>query len=168
MTSLEIATAQSLDDLAAVRELCRTFRCWLFERYDEALVEGFYPAAEFEALLADLPRLHAPPEGAILLARLDGAPAGCGMLARFADGVCEMKRLFVGASARGRGVGRALCEALVETARRAGYRTMRLDTGPLHHEALALYETMGFAVRPSYYDPGPEWRDKHVCMERAL
>jgi hypothetical protein len=41
-----------------------------------------------------------------------------------------------------------------------------LLTGPLHYEAQALYKRIGFTVRDPYYDPGPEWRDQLIFMER--
>src|SRR5207244_7255913 len=66
----------------------------------------------FEAELADLPGSYAPPQGALLLALVDGEVAGCCAL-RALDTVdypnaSEMKRLFVGKALRGVGLGRRL------------------------------------------------------------
>lgn len=170
MADVEIAEARSEAEHAAVRALCRDFWRWVAARYPHMLevLEAYYPADQFEALLAQLPEIHAPPEGVILIARVDDVISGCVMMQPLENGACEMKRLFVAEAARGKGVARALCLELFERARAAGYRTMRLDTGPLHHEARALYSSLGFHEREPYYDPPPQIRVALVFMERAL
>ncbi len=90
------------------------------------------------------------------------------MLRKFDDGISEMKRLFVSPDHRGAGVGVALGEAALRKARRAGYHSIWLETGPLHSEAQALYRRLGFSVRDPYYDPGPQWYGKPIFMEREL
>ncbi len=49
----------------------------------------------FEAELALLPGAYAPPAGRLLLALLDGDPAGCGAIRPLAPGVAELKRMWV-------------------------------------------------------------------------
>jgi len=56
----------------------------------------------------------------------------------------EAKRLYVRAAFRGLGLGRALMEWVMAEARAAGYREIVGDTMPVMHDALALYERMGF------------------------
>ncbi len=49
-----------------------------------------------------------------------------------------------------------------------GYRTMRLDTGVNHDEALALYRSVGFRSREPYYEPPAEILSHLVFMEAEV
>ena len=106
----------------------------------------------FDKELAGLPGAYARPCGRLLVARLDGEPAGCVALRPLRGGTCEMKRLFVHPSARGSGVGRMLARAVIDAAREAGYERMRLDTLPQMVEAQPLYESLGFRDIAAYYE----------------
>ena len=69
-----------------------------------------------------------------------------------AAGCCEMKRLYVAPEGRGFGVGRALVEAILDVARRAGYAEIKLDTLPSMTEAIAMYRRSGFEPTAPYYE----------------
>ncbi len=112
----------------------------------------------FEAELAALPGVYAPPQGRLLLVFVGDALAGSGGLRALAHAdhpdACEMKRLYVRPGFRGRGLGRALAERLLDEARAIGYRAMLLDTLDSMHPARALYASLGFKQLAPYY-PNP-------------
>lgn len=109
----------------------------------------------FDTELAGLPGEYAEPRGALMLAHVDGALAGCCAL-RPLDNVdypnaSEMKRLYVRQAHRRSGLGRQLAEAILDAARVAGYRSVLLDTLSDMEAARALYEDLGFKDIPPYY-----------------
>ncbi len=109
----------------------------------------------FDAELATLPGEYAPPRGALLLALVDGEPAGCGALRPLHDvdypNACEMKRLYVRPAYRRFGIGRALTQDLLDHGLQAGYSNLLLDTLDDMEAARGLYASLGFEEIPPYY-----------------
>ncbi len=137
----EILTAASPVDLDAVRGLFREYERW---------VDAPVCFAGFERELAELPGEYAPPGGRLLIARVNGALAGCAALRPLENGAAEMKRLYVRPEFRGRGLGRRLAESIIGAARAAGHRRLCLDSLPKMREALAMYAALGFSSRGPY------------------
>lgn len=81
---------------------------------------------------------------AFFVARVEGAPAGCGGVQLFGDAYGELKRMFVRPQFRGRGLGLALIDHLAAHTHARGLPLLRLETGIRQHEAIRLYERAGF------------------------
>lgn len=126
-------------DLERVRGLLREYADALgvdlsFQGFDDELRSPF---GTYEAILLD--------------------DNGCVALRRVDEGTGEMKRLYVRPAARGTGLGRRLAEAVIDEARRRGYRRVVLDTLATMQEAIALYRSLGFTATDAYrYNPFPD------------
>jgi len=85
-----------------------------------------------------------PPDGLFLVARVEGAAAGCGGWRALGDGRAEIKRMFTASEHRNRGVALALLAELERTAAAAGIEELVLETGTVQPEAIALYQSSGY------------------------
>lgn len=144
--AIDFFTPVSATEIEAVREI--------FLEYAASLSVDLC-FQDFDDELARLPGDYAPPRGALLLARVAGAVAGCCALRPMDSSdypnASEMKRLYVRKAFRGFGLGRQLAEAILDEARRAGYSSVLLDTLDDMEAARALYEDLGFEEIPPYY-----------------
>jgi GNAT superfamily N-acetyltransferase len=82
--------------------------------------------------------------GAFLIAWRAEKPIGCGAIRQIEERTGELKRMYVAPEERGRGIGRAILQALEGEARALGISRVVLETGVRQREALALYERAGF------------------------
>jgi GNAT superfamily N-acetyltransferase len=80
-----------------------------------------------------------PPHGVFLVAVLDGETVGCAGLRRHDAETTELKRMYVRAAYRGRGLAHSILDGVEERARQLGYRRLILETGWNQPEAQALY-----------------------------
>jgi GNAT superfamily N-acetyltransferase len=160
---MEIRTVLGDEDLEQVKDLFREYFDWVVSDMGFDLS---YQSAETE--LQALPGAFAPPGGCLLLADDGGVAAACGALRPLAPGVCELKRMYVRPSYRGRGLGRQIGEELMRQARSKGYRLARLDTEASLDVAQRLYTSLGFRVIEQYYEVPPEILKRSVFMEAVL
>ncbi len=146
LSNIQLVIPTSADDLAATSGVFREY----------AISLGFDLCfQDFEGEIANLPGGYATPRGALLLAHVDGAIAGCCALRPLDSSdyvnAAEMKRLYVRPAFRGVGLGRQLAEAILDAARMAGYDSVLLDTLNDMEIARAMYEELGFKEIPPYY-----------------
>jgi len=180
MAAIDIMHANLPADATAVRELFHEYAEWLDYEICYANIAGE---------LKDMPGDYAPPDGCLLIAwnvsssrstcsRQDDRrsykrayyaanAAGCVALRRWDDeGRCEMKRLYVRPQFRLLQLGRRLSLAIIDEARKLGYRRMRLDTIPDRMQsAIALYKSIGFREIDKYR-PSPT--EEALYMELVL
>jgi putative acetyltransferase len=105
------------------------------------------------AFALDVDGLRAP-DIAFLSAWRGDELLGVGALRDLGGGHGEIKSMHTAAAARGRGVGRAMLQALVESARQRGMRRISLETGTMDYfaPARALYAACGFAACAAFGD----------------
>lgn len=144
--AIQLITAQSSSELQAAGLIFREYA-------DQLGVDLCFQ--DFDAELADLPGEYAEPQGALLLALVNGELAGCCALRPLISSdypnACEMKRLYVRKAHRRLGLGRQLAEAILDAARVAGYHHLLLDTLSEMESARALYDDLNFKEIPPYY-----------------
>lgn len=165
-----IRVASSADDYQAFARLVTEYVEWARVRYqdDPWFVDKVFGHQSLEDELKDLSVSYGPPRGKTLLASRDGQVYGGVAYRKLSDGVCEMKRLFVSNTFKGRGTGRALCESLIAMAREDGFTLMRLDTGNLLAEAIKMYKSFGFTECVPFHEYPAELMPFLVFMELRL
>jgi GNAT superfamily N-acetyltransferase len=92
----------------------------------------------------------APPNGVLLLARVDGKAAGLGGVRYLDTEVAEVKSMYVAPRFRGSGLGRRILARLDEIALEHGCRAVRLDTSDYLTPAVDLYRSAGYREVPPY------------------
>jgi putative acetyltransferase len=134
--AIEIVQAASSEEVEQVRKL--------FLEYADSL--GFSLNFQgFDEELKNLPGSYAPPAGRLLLGYCHNQPAGCVALRPIDPQICEMKRLYVRPSFRGKRLGQMLVDRVIVEARAIGYERMRLDTiESSMRDAIGLYRRRGF------------------------
>ncbi|HEY1653254.1 MAG TPA: GNAT family N-acetyltransferase [Acidimicrobiales bacterium] len=117
---------------------------WVVEKAEAELVTRYGGLDDGEFGLTAV--MFDPPGGAFLVARVEGVPDPVGGVGvrRVAEGVGEVRRLWVDPAWRAHGIGRELTAVLEGEARGLGLSALILATGDRQPEAVALYEATGW------------------------
>lgn len=145
---MDIQAARSTQEVADAANLMRDLVEANKALYsdDLATIEEYYRDSWFFDDEPQVPSMYQPPNGDILVAYMDGKPAGTVAIYRMDGSHCELKSMFVQPECRNNGVALALCKAVIELARAQEYRTVRLTTGVRQLAARRLYERLGFRI----------------------
>ena len=112
----------------------------LIEELDAYLIPMYPPESHHGYAVEKLIR-----EGvAFFVARRDGAPLACGGVQLYGREYGEVKRMYVRPSSRGLGLGKRMLAQIAGYTREQGVPLLRLETGIYQHEAIGLYEKIGF------------------------
>lgn len=134
------------DELAAVKAI--------FLEYIASLGFDISSFQNTDKEFGNLLDLYGPPKGCIIVAPTSSELAGCIALKPIAEGVCEMKRMYVRPAYRGLGIARQLVTELLTFAQKAGYQSMKLDTLSTMTDAIGLYRSFGFVeCAPYVFNP---------------
>jgi GNAT superfamily N-acetyltransferase len=151
MKDVSFYQVESPEDTQQAGVIIREYLEWLNER-----VQGDY-GIEFDVEsmvasdLSDSEKFH-PPNGRFYLVQYKGDVAGVGCLKKLEEGVGEIQRMYVLPSFRGRGLGRALVNRLIEDARSIGYQRLKLESLEFLEAAHSLYRSVGFHEIDPYAD----------------
>lgn len=148
--AIEAVSAASADAIALIAELDDELR----RRYETEEVHGLSP------------RDVEDPETTFLIGRIAGEAVACGAVRRLNTTTGEVKRMFVRPAYRGQGFSRLILVALERDASRRGIKTLRLETGTLQPEAIALYQSAGHTGIPLYGEFVGNLRSR--CFEKVL
>ncbi len=163
---ISVTGAETPADLDAFRGLVRSFVRWAMATIAKSDNPAVFAGLEDE--LAGLPGRYGPPRGGMVLARLDGLPAGCVAFFDRGEDVMEIKRMFVRPEARGQRIGQAMLDRLLSDARAMGHRHGLLWSHHSMHAAHAVYRRAGFREVP-VSDRFPGAVDGvDICMEIDL
>jgi putative acetyltransferase len=134
-------------------------------RKSEEYMSALYPAESnhFEDVQGLL-----PPKGVMLGVFASGEMIGCGAVKIADDGspYGEIKRVFVLENQRGKGISKAIMQALEGHLRQRSVGLARLETGIKQPEAIGLYRRLGYVERGPFggYKPDP----LSLFMEKRL
>lgn len=167
MTSIH--QAETEEDRLQVRALFWEYLQWANERLKKEFDVNFEIESMLERDMAEL-EIFTPPHGRLLLASEESQAAGIACMKRIREDMGEIKRMYVRPEYRGRGVGRALLEALLAEAQQIGYPTVRLDSTRFMKAAHSLYRSAGFQEIEPYPESEipPEFQRHWVFMEKRL
>ncbi len=144
---IELIEARTEQDIAAARKL--------FQEYTDSLGIDL-TFQNYEQELEQIETIYQPPSGSLILIKYKDSFVGCVGLKKLDKPNCEMKRLYLTPKIRGKGLGKILCEKIIEKTKQFGYKRIRLDTLPSMTAARALYRNLGFhPIKPYYHNPIP-------------
>ena len=131
---------------------------------NEAWISRLFVIEPKDRLVLDDPASQViAPGGRILMAEIQGRAVGCCCaLMALQDGGYELAKMAVDETVRGRGIGKRLMTAAIETARGLNAPRLYIETNSSLTNAIGLYASCGFVhlpPRPTPYARADVWME---------
>jgi GNAT superfamily N-acetyltransferase len=152
------------DDAPGARRLIETVWHEHFDRHPDPFVRDFIYSRLSDV---DDAEIAYGDRSVFLCAVAEAEIIGTGAIKRLDNRECEMTRMFVASTYRGRGIGRAIADDLIKFALSAGYDQVRLSSNKLLAASHRLYESMGFQST-SPWEPGGEAHSRYYVLRAPL
>ena len=156
MEEIQFHQVESEEQKEQAGALISEYLEWLNERIERDYAIEFDVEAMVNSDLSDPDKFH-PPDGRFYIVRYGGEIAGVGCLKRIESSIGEIQRMYVPPSFRGKGIGRAVAERLIDDARSIGYRQLKLESLVFLESAHSLYRSLGFHEIDPYSDNSMEF-----------
>jgi putative acetyltransferase len=102
----------------------------------------------------------------VVVAYCNDLPVGCACFKKYDDTSAEIKRMFVKATDRGQGIAYKILSELELWAKESGFKDTILETGDKQHEAIALYQKLGYVITANYGQYSD--LETSICMRKEL
>ena len=102
----------------------------------------------------------------VILIYDDKRPIACAGFKLYDGDIAEVKRVFLIAEYRGKGISKLLMSALEDKAKRQGYSSLILETGKPLTSAMGLYQKIGYRIVDNY----GQYKDmrESICMRKDI
>lgn len=102
----------------------------------------------------------------VVVAYINGSPAGCGCFKEISSDTVEIKRMFTRPDFRGKGIASSVISEIESWAKELGHSYSLLEFGSRQPEARRVYEKCGYTLTENYepYIGMPN----SICMKKTL
>lgn len=141
----EIQPHQIAEVKNSIFQICQE----LFEATPE-VIKTYDPMLDIDRAQAD----YCDQQGTFLIVMDENTVVGCGGIKHLNSQICELKRMWLQKNYRGQGLGFKLAKMLLDFAKQAGYKIIRLDVFDPNKQtsAIAFYQKLGFYSIDRYND----------------
>ena len=119
----------------------------IFENLNKAWIEKYFNIEELDRKALEHPKTYILDKGGyILIALYDGKPVGACALIKMDDERYdyELAKMAVDKQYRGKGIGKVLCQAVIDKAKEVGAKSVFLESNTVLETAIILYRKLGF------------------------
>lgn len=170
---MELVRVETDEHKIAVKDLVIEYATILINKFEEHydyIVDMDGLNAWVDDFMANGLQKFMSPKGYYFLSMVDGQAVGMGALHSVDEETAELKRMYVKSSFRGRKIGKAIYNQLLDVAKSDGYKSIVLDTFDFWKVAPQFYRSVGFKDTEPHpnAEPPPELVKHCIFMKLDL